>query len=290
MSRESSSATGGDVTRVHGRRRGVRAAREGAHGRARRARRGRCERWSRRSRRAHRSKKRPACRSPGLTALQALREVAALKAGQRVLIQAGAGGVGSLAIQIAQASRPVGRDDDEHEEHRLRALARRRHVVDYTKNEPLPTRARRRVRHARHDASSRRSRRASAAASSSASAACPTRRSPASACPGSRAPALSRSDEAPLARRGRGRRRGSSTCSCVPTARSSPSSRAWIDAGTLKPVIASHVSARRGARGIRRARARPRARQDRRDDASGAETRSRRSARCHRRRSARASR
>lgn len=37
-----------------------------------------------------------------LTALQALREVAELKPGQRVLIQAGAGGVGSLAIQIAK--------------------------------------------------------------------------------------------------------------------------------------------------------------------------------------------
>lgn len=38
----------------------------------------------------------------GLTALQALRECAQLQAGQRVLIHAGAGGVGSLAIQIAK--------------------------------------------------------------------------------------------------------------------------------------------------------------------------------------------
>ncbi len=38
----------------------------------------------------------------GLTALQALRDVAKLKPGQRVLIHAGAGGVGSLAIQIAK--------------------------------------------------------------------------------------------------------------------------------------------------------------------------------------------
>lgn len=38
----------------------------------------------------------------GLTSLQALREVAGLRAGQRVLIHAGAGGVGSLAIQIAK--------------------------------------------------------------------------------------------------------------------------------------------------------------------------------------------
>jgi alcohol dehydrogenase len=37
-----------------------------------------------------------------LTALQALREVAQLTAGQRVLIHAGAGGVGSLAIQIGK--------------------------------------------------------------------------------------------------------------------------------------------------------------------------------------------
>ena len=37
-----------------------------------------------------------------LTSLQALREAAALTAGQRVLIHAGAGGVGSLAIQIAK--------------------------------------------------------------------------------------------------------------------------------------------------------------------------------------------
>jgi alcohol dehydrogenase len=39
----------------------------------------------------------------GLTSLQALRGVAGLSAGQRVLVHAGAGGVGSLAIQIAKA-------------------------------------------------------------------------------------------------------------------------------------------------------------------------------------------
>lgn len=38
----------------------------------------------------------------GLTALQALRDTAAVQPGQRVLIHAGAGGVGSLAIQIAR--------------------------------------------------------------------------------------------------------------------------------------------------------------------------------------------
>lgn len=39
----------------------------------------------------------------GLTSLQALRDSAGLTSGQRVLIHAGAGGVGSLAIQIAKA-------------------------------------------------------------------------------------------------------------------------------------------------------------------------------------------
>jgi len=38
----------------------------------------------------------------GLTALQALRDEAELRAGQRVLIHAGSGGVGTLAIQIAK--------------------------------------------------------------------------------------------------------------------------------------------------------------------------------------------
>lgn len=38
----------------------------------------------------------------GLTSLQALRDVAALRPGERVLIHAGAGGVGSIAIQIAK--------------------------------------------------------------------------------------------------------------------------------------------------------------------------------------------
>jgi NADPH:quinone reductase-like Zn-dependent oxidoreductase len=74
-----------------------------------------------------------------LTSLQALREAAGLVAGQRVLIHAGAGGVGSLAIQIAKILglrvatttsarnadfvRDLGADD----------------VIDYTKHEPLPT-------------------------------------------------------------------------------------------------------------------------------------------------------
>jgi NADPH:quinone reductase-like Zn-dependent oxidoreductase len=75
----------------------------------------------------------------GLTALQALREAAALTAGQRVLIQAGAGGVGSLAIQIAKrldlhvTTTTSTRNIDFVKQ--LGADA----VVDYTRHEPLPT-------------------------------------------------------------------------------------------------------------------------------------------------------
>jgi len=74
-----------------------------------------------------------------LTALQALREAAGLVAGQRVLIHAGAGGVGSLAIQIAKilglhvTTTTSTRNADFVRE--LGADA----VVDYTKGEPLPT-------------------------------------------------------------------------------------------------------------------------------------------------------
>ncbi|MCW5801315.1 MAG: NADP-dependent oxidoreductase [Deltaproteobacteria bacterium] len=74
-----------------------------------------------------------------LTSLQALREAAGLTKGQRVLIHAGAGGVGSLAIQLGKIlglqvatttstknvgfCRELGADE----------------VIDYTKHEPLPT-------------------------------------------------------------------------------------------------------------------------------------------------------
>jgi NADPH:quinone reductase-like Zn-dependent oxidoreductase len=74
----------------------------------------------------------------GLTALQALRESAALIAGQRVLIHAGAGGVGHLAIQIAKilglhvTTTTSTRNIDLVKQ--LGADA----VVDYTKHEPLP--------------------------------------------------------------------------------------------------------------------------------------------------------
>jgi len=75
----------------------------------------------------------------GLTALQALRESAGATAGQRVLIHAGAGGVGSLAIQIAKilglhvTTTTSTRNADFVRE--LGADA----VVDYTRDEPLPT-------------------------------------------------------------------------------------------------------------------------------------------------------
>ncbi len=74
-----------------------------------------------------------------LTSLQALREVAKLQAGQRVLIHAGAGGVGTLAIQIAKimglhvTATTSGKNADF-----VRGLGADA-IVDYTKNEPLPT-------------------------------------------------------------------------------------------------------------------------------------------------------
>jgi alcohol dehydrogenase len=75
----------------------------------------------------------------GLTALQALREAAGLTAGQHVLIHAGAGGVGSLAIQIAKrlglhVTTTTSTKNVAFVE-QLGADA----VVDYTKHEALPT-------------------------------------------------------------------------------------------------------------------------------------------------------
>lgn len=74
----------------------------------------------------------------GLTSLQALREVAGLTPGQRVLVHAGAGGVGSLAVQIGKilglhvAATTSGRNAEF-----VRGLGADE-VVDYTKQEPLP--------------------------------------------------------------------------------------------------------------------------------------------------------
>jgi len=75
----------------------------------------------------------------GLTALQALREAAQLTAGQRVLIHAGAGGVGSLAIQIAKIlGLHVTTTTSTANADFVRQLGADA-VVDYTKREPLPS-------------------------------------------------------------------------------------------------------------------------------------------------------
>jgi NADPH:quinone reductase-like Zn-dependent oxidoreductase len=74
----------------------------------------------------------------GLTSLQALRDVAALRPGQRVLIHAGAGGVGSLAIQIAKIlDLHVTTTTSTRNVDFVRQLGADA-VVDYTKHEPLP--------------------------------------------------------------------------------------------------------------------------------------------------------
>ena len=75
----------------------------------------------------------------GLTALQALREAAQLERGQHVLIHAGAGGVGSLAIQIAkQLGLEVTTTTSTKNVDFVRELGAD-HVVDYTQHAPLPT-------------------------------------------------------------------------------------------------------------------------------------------------------
>ena len=74
----------------------------------------------------------------GLTALQALREAAALGAGQRVLVHAGAGGVGSLAIQIGKIlGLHVATTTSTRNTPLVRGLGADL-VIDYTKGEPLP--------------------------------------------------------------------------------------------------------------------------------------------------------
>jgi len=74
-----------------------------------------------------------------LTSLQALREAAKLTAGQRVLIHAGAGGVGSLAIQIAKIlGLHVATTTSSKNADFVRSLGADT-VIDYTKHEPLPT-------------------------------------------------------------------------------------------------------------------------------------------------------
>lgn len=75
----------------------------------------------------------------GLTALQALREAAALTRGQRVLIQAGAGGVGHLAIQIAKILELHVTTTTSTRNIELVTRLGADAVVDYTKHEPLPS-------------------------------------------------------------------------------------------------------------------------------------------------------
>ena len=75
----------------------------------------------------------------GLTSLQALREVAALAPGQRVLVHAGAGGVGSLAIQIGKIlGLHVATTTSTRNADFVRGLGADE-VIDYTKQEPLPS-------------------------------------------------------------------------------------------------------------------------------------------------------
>jgi NADPH:quinone reductase-like Zn-dependent oxidoreductase len=75
----------------------------------------------------------------GLTAVQALRESAKLVGGQRVLIQAGAGGVGSLAIQIAKILGLSVTTTTSTKNVELVKQLGADAVVDYTKHEPLPS-------------------------------------------------------------------------------------------------------------------------------------------------------
>jgi len=74
-----------------------------------------------------------------LTALQALREVAVLRPGQRVLIHAGAGGVGSLAIQIAKILELHVTTTTSTRNIELVKQLGADAVVDYSQHERLPT-------------------------------------------------------------------------------------------------------------------------------------------------------
>lgn len=73
-----------------------------------------------------------------LTSLQALRDVAKLHEGQRVLIQAGAGGVGTIAIQIAKIlGVRVATTTSTKNVELVKSLGADE-VIDYTKQEKLP--------------------------------------------------------------------------------------------------------------------------------------------------------
>jgi hypothetical protein len=197
-----------------------------------------------------------------LTALQALREVARLERGQHVLIHAGAGGVGSLAIQIAKIlGLEVTTTTSTKNVDFVRELGAD-HVVDYTQHAPLPASL-----DAAFDSLGGASELASLAAvkpggivvgigglPDGAFAREWLRRSRAiwlATCAGAVPPSA--------------RARSFTTCSC---ARRSGARRAGrLDrrrhAASVDPP---HVYVRPADRGVRRARARPRAWQDRRDD------------------------
>jgi hypothetical protein len=63
----------------------------------------------------------------GLTAWQALFEIGGLKAGQKVLIHGGSGGVGSFAIQLARHAGADGRHHRRRAQRRAGPQPRRRH-------------------------------------------------------------------------------------------------------------------------------------------------------------------
>ncbi len=69
----------------------------------------------------------------GLTSWQALRDVAGIRSGQRVLIQAGAGGIGTFAIQLAKfAGAEVWTTTSGKNEELVRALGAD-HIINYQK-------------------------------------------------------------------------------------------------------------------------------------------------------------
>jgi NADPH:quinone reductase-like Zn-dependent oxidoreductase len=200
-----------------------------------------------------------------LTALQALRESAGLTAGQRVLIHAGAGGVGSLAIQIAKIlGLHVTTTTSTKNIDFVRQLGADA-VVDYTQHEPLPAGL-----DAVFDTLGGASELASLAAVARGGTVVGVGGLPDGAFARAHLPAFTR----PAIWLATGTRRRPRRCALrlpVHAPRRRPARRArGLDrrrqAAADPPP---HLPARRVPRRVRRARARPRARQDRRDDLIG---------------------